>query len=269
MWLCVVRCWLADWVVPRTYLAFSQIFCHQYTSILCQISLEKESHPAWKNSKAGWDCLLFCVRIDPCQYLKTNYYRRFWNNIKFALSKWLLSDYNTVSLFHFYFKSLSKKMIMYSIHIDRIVCFWGLHSHKGHRAQRANEGDVGCDLGWISPEPHQHAAKTNSRWWFASCLRSLWPASRQQPRDPQRSEGGAEESSGPPTGYKTRGRRKPSDSKHTWSKEAEGEEHKERRLESKRAKLLPPTGKQTNIETKRSREEKKTNQQPFDCSVPF
>lgn len=155
---------------------------------------------------------------------------------------WLLSDDNTVSLFNFYFKSLSKKMIMYSIHIDRIVCFWGLHSHKGHRAQRANEGDVGCDLGWISPEPHQHAAKTNSRWWFASCLRSLWPASRQQPRDPQRSEGGAEESSGPPTGYKTRGRRKPSDCKHTWSKEAEREERKERQLESKRVKLLPPTG---------------------------
>lgn len=118
-------------------------------------------------------------------------------------------------------------MIMYSFRTDRIVCFRGLHSHKGHHAQQANEGDVGCDLGWISPEPHEHVAKTNSRWWFASCLWSLWPASRLQPRDPQHSEGGAEESCGPPTGYKTRGGRKPSDSKHTWSKEAEWEGRKE------------------------------------------
>ncbi|KAI4810737.1 hypothetical protein KUCAC02_013669, partial [Chaenocephalus aceratus] len=50
----------------------------------------------------------------------------------------------------------------------------------------------------------------------------------QQPRDPQHSEGGAEESSGPPTSYKTRGRRKHSDNRHTWSKEAGTEKDLER-----------------------------------------
>lgn len=156
------------------------------------------------------------------------------------------------------------------------MCFRVLRSHKGHQMQLANEGDVGCDLGWISPEPHKHAAKTNSRWWFASCLRSLWPASRQQSRDPQRSRGGAEESSGPPTGYKTRGRRKHSDSRHTWSKEAGTEGRKVR------VKLLPQTGSSsrcwdwnwlTNIETKDSERglEKKnrTNQQPLDSAWNF
>lgn len=161
--------------------------------------------------------------------METYYYCRLCNIIKLALCGFLFlrSNDNAVCLFHLHFKSLSKKMIMYSFRTDRIVCFRGLHSHKGHHAQQANEGDVGCDLGWISPEPHEHVAKTNSRWWFASCLRSLWPASRLQPRDPQHSEGGAEESCSPPTGYKTRGRRKPSDSKHTWSKEAELEGRKE------------------------------------------
>lgn len=94
--------------------------------------------------------------------------------------------------FNFY---LAKKIIMYSIHRGRLLCAGGLRSRKGHQALQANKGDAGCDLGWISPEPHQRAAKTNSGWWFASCLRSLWPASRQQSRDPQRSEGGAKESS--------------------------------------------------------------------------
>lgn len=120
--------------------------------------------------------------------------------------------------------------------------------------------DASSVLVSISPETNHRAAKTNSCWWLASFLRSLWPASRQQPRDPQHSEGGAEESSGPPTSYKTRGRRKHSDNRHTWSKEAGTEKDLEREAnrEQETVQLLPQTGSsslplgltQTNIETK-------------------
>lgn len=110
---------------------------------------------------------------------------------------------------------------------------WPLRSSPSAR-------DASSVLGWISLATHQSAAKTNSCWWFASCLRPPWPASRQQLGDPYCSEGGAEESSSPPTSYKTRGRRKHSDSKHTWSKAAKRErDEKETNREQARVKPLP------------------------------
>lgn len=152
--------------------------------------------------------MLYSVNINESYIKKRNldeaFYSFVWQLIHVKTWKqWIAEDYKNIykneicseilcGPFNFY---LAKKIIMYSIHRGRLVCAGGLHSRKGHQAQQANKGDAGCDLGWISPEPHQHAAKTNSRWWFASCLRSLWPASRQQSRDPQCSEGGAKESS--------------------------------------------------------------------------
>lgn len=128
-------------------------------------------------------------------------------------------------------------------------------------------GDARSVLGWISPGTYQHAAKTNSCGWFASCLRSLRPASREQPRDPQCSEGGAVQSFCPPTGFKTRDRRKHSDCRHMWSRDTQ-RGRKDREHERVR-RLAQSRSWNWNIETKgkERRAEKQWETRPIFAST--
>lgn len=131
------------------------------------------------------------------------------------------------------------KQNVYSTLLLKAMCVRSPRGHKGHRTHLAGGGHAKLLRGEFPQKPNQRAAKTNSGWSFASCLRSPWPASRQQPRDPRLLRGrSGEETRGPPTGYKTRGRRKHSDSRHTWSKEPErareGREERHRDTERER-----------------------------------